>query len=121
MGAAGSRGGSRSGSPTSKRARVAIDALRARLDAALSARPRIALDRSDLVCAAVLLPITDHGGPPLLFTKKSDSVPHHKGQFSFPGGICEERDASRVETALREAGGGVRAAAARGGGPGLLD
>ena len=80
-----------------------IEALRARLDAALSERPRIALDRSDLVCAAVLLPITDHGGPHILFTKKSDSVPHHKGQFSFPGGICEERDASRVETALREA------------------
>ena len=52
----------------------------------------------------MLLPITDRGGRPhILFTKKSDAVPHHKGQFSFPGGVCEERDASRVETALREA------------------
>lgn len=80
-----------------------LETLRRRLDAALSRHPRVALDRSDLVSAAVLLPITDHGCPHILFTKKSESVPHHKGQFSFPGGICEERDASRVETALREA------------------
>jgi 8-oxo-dGTP pyrophosphatase MutT (NUDIX family) len=82
---------------------VELETLRRRLDAALSRHPRIALDRSDLISAAVLLPITDRGGPHVLFTKKSDAVPHHKGQFSFPGGICEERDASRVETALREA------------------
>ena len=77
--------------------------LRARLDVALSRRPRRALDRSDLVSAAVLLAITDHGGPHILFTKKSASVPHHKGQYSFPGGVVEQRDGSRVETALREA------------------
>jgi len=82
---------------------VDLETLRRRLDAALSQHPRVALDRSDLISAAVLLPITDRGGPHVLFTKKSDAVPHHKGQFSFPGGICEERDASRVETALREA------------------
>jgi 8-oxo-dGTP pyrophosphatase MutT (NUDIX family) len=80
-----------------------LETLRRRLDAALSQHPRVALDRSDLIAAAVLLPITDRGGPHVLFTKKSDAVPHHKGQFSFPGGLCEERDASRVETALREA------------------
>jgi 8-oxo-dGTP pyrophosphatase MutT (NUDIX family) len=78
--------------------------LRRRLDAALSRRPRVALDRSDLVSAAVLLPITERDGRPhILFTKKSDGVPHHKGQFSFPGGVVEQRDGSRVETALREA------------------
>jgi 8-oxo-dGTP pyrophosphatase MutT (NUDIX family) len=82
---------------------VDVEDLRARLDVALSRRPRVTLDRSDLVSAAVLLPVTDRGGPHVLFTKKSDAVPHHKGQFSFPGGVCEERDASRVETALREA------------------
>ena len=77
--------------------------LRATLDAALGRRSRRALDRSDLVSAAVLVPITDHGEPHLLFTKKTASVPHHRGQFSFPGGVVEQRDASRVETALREA------------------
>jgi 8-oxo-dGTP pyrophosphatase MutT (NUDIX family) len=80
-----------------------LETLRRRLDAALSRRPRVALDQSDLVSAAVLVPITDHGEPHVLFTKKTSSVPHHKGQFSFPGGVVELRDGSRVETALREA------------------
>jgi 8-oxo-dGTP pyrophosphatase MutT (NUDIX family) len=80
-----------------------LEAVRRRLDAALSRRPRVALDRSDLISAAVLVPITDRGGPHVLFTKKTASVPHHKGQFSFPGGVVETRDGSRVETALREA------------------
>jgi len=80
-----------------------IEDLRRRLDVALSSRPRLALDQADLISAAVLLPIIDRGGPHILFTKKSEAVPHHKGQFSFPGGVCEQGDASRVETALREA------------------
>jgi 8-oxo-dGTP pyrophosphatase MutT (NUDIX family) len=80
-----------------------LEALRKRLDAALSRRPRLTLDRSDLVSAAVLVPITDRGGPHVVFTKKTSGVPHHKGQFSFPGGVVETRDGSRVETALREA------------------
>jgi 8-oxo-dGTP pyrophosphatase MutT (NUDIX family) len=82
---------------------IGLEALRRRLDAGLSRRPRVALDQSDLVSAAVLVPVTDRGGPHLLFTKKTGSVPHHKGQFSFPGGIVDVRDGSRVETALREA------------------
>jgi 8-oxo-dGTP pyrophosphatase MutT (NUDIX family) len=80
-----------------------LEALRKRLDAALSRRPRLTLDRSDLVSAAVLVPVTDRGGPHVVFTKKTSGVPHHKGQFSFPGGVVETRDGSRVETALREA------------------
>lgn len=82
---------------------LSTEDLRRILDVALSRRPRRALDRSDLVSAAVLVPITDRGGPHVLFTKKTADVPHHKGQFSFPGGIVEQRDGSRVETALREA------------------
>ncbi len=81
--------------------------LRRRLDAALGRRPRRVAARSDLISAAVLLPVTAGpdgvGGPHILFSKKSAAVPHHKGQFAFPGGIVEERDGSRVETALREA------------------
>jgi len=80
-----------------------LEALRRRLDAALSRRPSVTLDRSDLVSAAVLVPVTDHDGPHLVFTKKTSGVPHHKGQFSFPGGVVETGDGSRVETALREA------------------
>lgn len=95
--------------------------LRARLDAGLGRRPRRALDRSDLVSAAVLVAITDRGEPHLLFTKKTGSVPHHKGQFSFPGGIVEQRDGSRVETALREAWEEIRLPAAAVEVLGLLD
>lgn len=81
--------------------------LRRRLDAALGRRPRRTADRSDLISAAVLVPVTagpgGATGPHILFSKKSAAVPHHKGQFAFPGGIVEQRDGSRVETALREA------------------
>ena len=95
--------------------------LRTRLDLALALHPRRTLDRSDLVAAAVLLPITDHREPHLLFTKKTASVPHHQGQFSFPGGVVEEGDASRVETALREAWEEVRLPASAVEVLGLLD
>lgn len=81
--------------------------LKRRLDAGLCRRPRREASRSDLISAAVLVPVTDGpegaSGPHILFSKKSAAVPHHKGQFAFPGGIVEERDGSRVETALREA------------------
>lgn len=81
--------------------------LRRRLVVALSRRPRYEASRSDLISAAVLLPVTagpaGADGPHILFSKKSAEVPHHKGQFAFPGGIVEQRDGSRVETALREA------------------
>ena len=39
----------------------------------------------------------------LVFAKKTETVPHHKGQFSFPGGTVEPTDRSRIDTALREA------------------
>jgi 8-oxo-dGTP pyrophosphatase MutT (NUDIX family) len=86
---------------------VDLAELRRRLDAALGRRPRRTADRSDLISAAVLVPVTagpgGATGPHILFSKKSAAVPHHKGQFAFPGGIVEQRDGSRVETALREA------------------
>lgn len=82
---------------------MGVVSLRTRLDTALALRPRRVLDRRDLVSAAVLVPIIDRGEPHLLFAKKTASVPHHQGQFSFPGGVVEHGDASRVETALREA------------------
>ncbi len=38
----------------------------------------------------------------LLFTQRSNSVEHHKGQISFPGGKFDENDHNLLQTALRE-------------------
>jgi 8-oxo-dGTP pyrophosphatase MutT (NUDIX family) len=53
--------------------------------------------------AAVLVPIVERDGHlTVLLTRRSDDLPVHKGQISFPGGRVEEEDADHVETALRE-------------------
>ena len=75
-----------------------------RVQAALDARERRGATDADGVRAAVLVLFVFRGDEPyIVFTKKTETVPHHKGQFAFPGGIVETFDASRVETALREA------------------
>lgn len=38
----------------------------------------------------------------LLLTKRTDTVEHHKGQISFPGGMVDDGDESTTATALRE-------------------
>jgi 8-oxo-dGTP pyrophosphatase MutT (NUDIX family) len=82
---------------------LSVEALRARIVAALD-RDRRALDLPDRVRAAVLVLFLFRGGvPALVFGKKTEDVPHHKGQFSFPGGVVRSSDPSVVETALREA------------------
>jgi 8-oxo-dGTP pyrophosphatase MutT (NUDIX family) len=52
--------------------------------------------------AVVILFFNVDGEAHILFTKRTDSVEHHKGQVSFPGGAMEANDASLQETALRE-------------------
>jgi 8-oxo-dGTP pyrophosphatase MutT (NUDIX family) len=54
--------------------------------------------------AAVLIPCyVKNGQYHLLFIQRTDRVPDHKSQISFPGGACESIDKSLAETALREA------------------
>ena len=55
-----------------------------------------------LTQAAVLIPIVARRQPMVLFTKRSEALPHHPGQVSFPGGRANRSDASLVATALRE-------------------
>jgi 8-oxo-dGTP pyrophosphatase MutT (NUDIX family) len=38
----------------------------------------------------------------ILFTRRADSVEHHRGQISFPGGMQEPGDQTLWHTALRE-------------------
>jgi 8-oxo-dGTP pyrophosphatase MutT (NUDIX family) len=58
----------------------------------------------ELVPAAVLVPvIVRESGATMLLTQRTAHLRDHGGQVSFPGGRCEESDASPEATALREA------------------
>jgi 8-oxo-dGTP pyrophosphatase MutT (NUDIX family) len=57
-----------------------------------------------LECAAVLIPLVEHDDEwQLLYTRRTDTVEHHKGQVSFPGGRCDGDESTPEATALREA------------------
>jgi len=57
-----------------------------------------------LTRAAVLVPLIERdSGLTVLLTQRTAHLRDHAGQISFPGGRCEESDASVVITALREA------------------
>lgn len=61
-------------------------------------------DETRLKCAAVLIPLVWQDEEwHLLFTRRTDKVESHKGQVSFPGGVCDEGESTPEETALREA------------------
>ena len=69
-----------------------------RLDQAPAAEPNPG-DR----LAAVLLPFIDGSDPSLVFTQRTDELPRHAGEISFPGGLAEEDDDGELRrTALRE-------------------
>lgn len=53
--------------------------------------------------AAVLIPIVAEPEPTLLFTLRTEHLPSHKGQISFPGGSIDEDDPSAQVASLREA------------------
>lgn len=74
-----------------------------RVRAALGARRAARLHVPGFRAAAVLVALLDRaGGPTLLFTRRTESVPAHKGEISFPGGACEPGE-DAVRAALREA------------------
>jgi 8-oxo-dGTP pyrophosphatase MutT (NUDIX family) len=57
-----------------------------------------------LTPAAVLVPVVVRStGPTVLLTQRTAHLRDHAGQVSFPGGRCEDGDASPEHTALREA------------------
>ncbi len=82
-----------------------MDDIRAKLDRTWPERDLLLAKIGDgpLRPAAVLLPlyIRDHALW-TLFTKRTDTVEHHKGQISFPGGGQHPEDGNLWVTAIRE-------------------
>ena len=59
---------------------------------------------SSMLPAAVLLALHPVDGEIcVVLQKRSQLVEHHKGEISFPGGMADAEDESRLATALREA------------------
>jgi 8-oxo-dGTP pyrophosphatase MutT (NUDIX family) len=73
-----------------------------RLAEALNAQPPRAVAPDAGRAAAVLLPIVARPEPSLIFTVRSDTLPSHQGQISFPGGAMDSSDESPEAAALRE-------------------
>src|SRR4030042_2584599 len=77
--------------------------MKEKLRQCLASRQRIGLNSIGLTEAAVLIPIfCEDGEYRILFTQRSDQVPQHKGQISFPGGARSKADTTLRDTALRE-------------------
>ena len=55
------------------------------------------------ICAGVMMPLYKNEKEYfIVLTKRSNEVKMHKGEVSFPGGMCEEDDGNTMVTALRE-------------------
>lgn len=73
------------------------------LSQALAARVHATLPTEGKRVAAVLLALVAREDEwHVLLTKRTETVEHHKGQISFPGGMVDPGDADAVATALRE-------------------
>ncbi|MGH1363125.1 MAG: CoA pyrophosphatase [Calditrichia bacterium] len=78
---------------------TAVNTIRERLEDHVPKR----LSIDSFIPAAVTIPIFEKNGKPhMLLTLRADTVEHHKGQVSFPGGAWEPHDTSIEQTALRE-------------------
>jgi 8-oxo-dGTP pyrophosphatase MutT (NUDIX family) len=60
-------------------------------------------DGAALIPAAVLVPVVLHPAPSVVLTLRTEHLPTHAGQVSFPGGRIEPGDVSPEGAALREA------------------
>src|SRR5207249_4542730 len=81
------------------------EALVTALAAALGGRHRTVLAPPGKTAAAVLVPLLAvDGAPSLLFTRRSNLMPHHQGQIAFPGGRHHpDADADLAATLGRDA------------------
>ncbi len=78
-----------------------MDEIRARLSARPAREPQI--PGKEVRRAGVLVPLfVREARLWILFTRRTESVEHHRGQISFPGGAEEPGDANLFATAVRE-------------------
>lgn len=75
---------------------------RARIEAGLSHAPKDLKLSGGVRPAAVFVPIIERAELTVLLTLRTEHLPTHAGQVSFPGGRFQKSDASLTETALRE-------------------
>jgi 8-oxo-dGTP pyrophosphatase MutT (NUDIX family) len=59
--------------------------------------------REHRLAAVLILIYPGPGGLRIVLTRRSDNLPTHAGQISFPGGTVDDLDPDPVHTALREA------------------
>lgn len=81
---------------------VSAAALASVLPAALAARDRVALQPSGRDAGVLVVLFDVDGDAHLVLTKRSDTVAHHKGEVSLPGGRVEPHDDGLLGAALRE-------------------
>ncbi len=81
---------------------LGTEELKQRIRRILARTGRRRIEATGLVPAAVLVPLLEKEGKHhVLLIKRTQSVAHHKGEVSFPGGVVEEGE-SALEAALRE-------------------
>src|SRR6266511_1885907 len=85
-------------------AEMRTDHLRSLLADTLDPDPR-SHPRPEEHLAAVLVPIVEDvedQDPWVVFTRRTDELPRHAGEISFPGGLSDTGDGALRDTALRE-------------------
>jgi 8-oxo-dGTP pyrophosphatase MutT (NUDIX family) len=73
-----------------------------RLKQALAVEPPTRTIQNGAREAAVLIPVVGRSDPKLIFTVRTEQLPSHSGQISFPGGAIDSSDDSAMNAALRE-------------------
>lgn len=80
-----------------------LENLEKRVRIILGTRKSKQIQEDYLTPAAILFPLFKKDkGHHVLFTKRTETVKHHKGEISFPGGVYDHEDETLERTALRE-------------------